>query len=52
LKVVHEFKAVKNAIYGIELFAADTNPVLDGGPNEDLIDSTYVHVPANMSPAQ
>jgi hypothetical protein len=51
-KVVYEFKAVKNAMYKIELFAADTNPVLEGGPNEDLIDSTYVHVPANMSPAQ
>jgi hypothetical protein len=47
-KVVHEFKAVKDAMYKIELFAADTNP---DGPNEDLIDSTYVQVPANMSPA-
>jgi hypothetical protein len=49
-KVVHEFKAVKNAMYSIELFAADTNPDLDGGPNKGLIDSTYVQVPANMSP--
>jgi hypothetical protein len=47
-KIVYQFKAVKNAIYEIELFAADTNP---DGPNEDLIDATYVHVPANMSPA-
>ena len=49
-KVVHEFKAVKDAMYEIELFAADTNPDSEGGPNEGLIDSTYVQVPANMSP--
>ena len=47
-KVVYRFKAVKNAMYSIELFAADTNP---DGSNDELIDSTYVQVPANMSPA-
>ena len=47
-KVIHKFKAVKKAMYSIELYAADTNP---DGPNEDLIDSTYIRVPANMSPA-
>ena len=47
-KVIYKFRAVKKAMYSIELYAADTNP---DGPNEDLIDSTYIRVPANMSPA-
>jgi hypothetical protein len=48
-KIVYKFRAVKKAMYSIELYAADTNP--DGPKEEDLIDSTYVRVPANMSPA-
>lgn len=41
--------ASKNARYDISLFAADTNPDEDGGPNSGLVDSTYVEVPDNMS---
>lgn len=41
--------ASKGAKYDISLFADDTNPEEDGGPNFGLVDSTYVEVPNNMS---
>lgn len=46
--VVH-LRAKKNAIYPIELFAADTVDEKDGGPNFGLVDSTFVRVPHDMS---
>lgn len=42
------FKAQRNAVYSIELFAADTAP---GEPNFDLVDSTCIVVPANLGRA-
>jgi hypothetical protein len=42
------FKAQRNAVYSIELFAADTAP---GEPNFDLVDSTCIVVPANLGQA-
>jgi hypothetical protein len=44
----HHFNAEKNAVYSIELFAADTAP---DGPNSGLVDSTCIIVPADMSEA-
>jgi hypothetical protein len=44
----HAFKAQRNAVYSIELFGADTAPA---EPNFDLIDSTCIVVPGNMSQA-
>lgn len=44
----YKIKALKNAVYSIELFATDTAP---NGPNSDLIDSTCIVVPANMNQA-
>jgi uncharacterized coiled-coil protein SlyX len=46
--VTKEFRAKKNALYTINLFAADTNPTVNGGPNSGLIDQTYISVPSNM----
>lgn len=43
-----EVRATKGAEYTIELYAADTNSVGLGGPNEGLVDSTYIRVPRNM----
>jgi hypothetical protein len=45
--VVHKLRAKKRAIYPIELYAADTVPEEDGGPNFGLVDSTFVRVPHN-----
>ena len=42
-------KAVKNAIYPIKLFAADTSADAGGKPNSGLVDTTYVRVPHDMS---
>lgn len=47
--VVRNLKATKGAKYIIELWAADTTAIDDGGPNEDLVDSTFVRVPHDMS---
>jgi uncharacterized coiled-coil protein SlyX len=46
--VTKEFRAKKNTLYTINLFAADTNPTENGGPNSGIIDQTYVSVPSNM----
>ena len=40
-----EFQAKKGALYTIELYAADTTPVEEGGPNSGLVDQTYIRVP-------
>jgi hypothetical protein len=42
-----EFEARKDTIYTIELYASDTNPIENGGPNSGLIDQTYIHVPSD-----
>lgn len=47
--IVEYLEARKNAIYPIELFAADTVAEEDGGPNSGLVDSTFVRVPHDMS---
>lgn len=47
--IVEYLEARKNAIYPIELFAADTVAEEDGGPNFGLVDSTFVRVPHDMS---
>lgn len=44
-----EVRATKGVEYIIELHAADTNSVDMGGPNEGLVDSTYIRVLHNMS---
>jgi hypothetical protein len=44
-KVNVRLKAIKNAKYKIELFAADTALEGDGGPNYGLVDQTKVIVP-------
>lgn len=44
-----EVKATKGAEYIIGLYAADTESEEDGGPNSGLVDSTYIHVPHDMS---
>lgn len=44
-----EVKATKGAEYLIELYAGDTEPEDDGGPNTGLVDSTYISVPHDMS---
>ena len=38
------FTCSKGAVYTVELYAADTTPVADGGLNSGLVDSTYVRV--------
>ena len=43
--VTQGFKAEKGSVYTIELYASDTNPVEDGGPNVGLVDQTYIRVP-------
>ena len=45
-----EFKASKGTTYTIELYAADTNPEDQGGPNNGLVvvDQTYIRVPLNL----
>ncbi len=45
--VTVEVRATKGAVYSVELYAADTEPEEDGGPNSGLVDSTYIHVPDN-----
>ena len=42
--VTYGFVCAKEAVYTVELYAADTTPAADGGPNSGLVDSTYVHV--------
>ncbi len=42
-----EFEARRDTVYTIELYAADTNPIEDGGPNGGLIDQTYIRVPSD-----
>lgn len=46
--VTIEAKAVKGAVYNVELYAADTNPEAAGGPNSGFVDSTYISVPHDM----
>jgi len=43
-----EVQATKDTEYLIELYADDTNPEEDGGPNSGLVDSTYITVPHDM----
>jgi hypothetical protein len=38
------FTCAKGAVYVVELYAADTTPTADGGPNSGLVDSTSVRV--------
>ncbi len=45
---IKALKATKDAVYTIELYAADTNPDDSGGPNSGLVDQTYVRVPSNV----
>lgn len=47
--IVERLRAKKGAIYKVELYAADTVPEKDGGPNFGLVDSTSVQVPHDMS---
>jgi len=42
-----EFEARKDAVYTIELYASDTNPIENGGPNSGLVDQTYIRVPSD-----
>lgn len=44
-----EVKAIKEAVYIVELYAGDTNPEDSGGPNTGLVDSTYIRVPDDIS---
>ena len=46
--IAKEFEAKEGALYTIELYAADTTPEEDGGPNNGLVDQTYVRVPKSM----
>ncbi|MFC1971685.1 hypothetical protein ACFLV0_07195, partial [Chloroflexota bacterium] len=47
--IVKSFEAKESAQYTIELHAADTTPVGDGGPNGGLVDQTYITVAESMS---
>ncbi len=42
--VTIEIKAGKGAVYNVELYATDTNPVESGGPNSGLVASTFISV--------
>ncbi|UCC16958.1 MAG: VCBS repeat-containing protein, partial [Dehalococcoidales bacterium] len=42
--IVKEFKAMKDTVYTIELYAGDTNPIEAGGPNIGLVDQTCITV--------
>ena len=42
-------KADRRGVYKVELYADDTEPEEDGGPNSGLVDSTYISIPYNMS---
>lgn len=46
-----EVKAEKGAIYNVDLYASDTEPQEEGGPNSGLVDSTYIRVPHDMGGA-
>ena len=46
--ILMDFRAVKGAIYTIELYAADTNPGDNGGLNSGLVDETYISVPSDV----
>lgn len=46
--VTTKVRAVKGAVYTVELWATDTEPEDPGGPNWDLVDSTYIRVPHDM----
>ena len=39
-----KMKAGKGAVYNVKLYAADTKPSADGGPNKGLVDSTFIRV--------
>ncbi len=43
-----EIQAVKGSENTIELYAADTNSLDNGGPNEGLIDKTRIRIPYNL----
>ena len=42
-------KGEKDTIYSIELYASDTESLEDGGPNTDLVDSTFIRIPHDVS---
>ena len=46
--IVERLRAKKGAIYQVELYAADTVPEENMGPNLGLVDSTFVKVPHDM----
>ena len=46
--VTMEVDAVKDTIYNVELYAADTKSKKDDGPNSGLVDSTYISVPHDI----
>ncbi len=48
-RVVTDVQARKGAVYNILLYAADTTPEEDGGPNMGLVDATLIKVPHDMS---
>jgi hypothetical protein len=43
-EVTRGFTCSKGTVYTVELYAADTTPAADGGPNSGLVDSTCVRV--------
>ncbi len=43
--VTTQVRATKGAVYSVELYASDTEPPEQGGPNNGLVDSTYIRVP-------
>jgi len=47
--VTTQVKAQEGAVYKVELYASDTKPVENGGPNIGLVDSTSIRVPFDMS---
>lgn len=47
--ITTQVKAGKGAVYKVELYAADTKPTEEGGPNSGLVDSTSIRAPHDMS---
>jgi len=44
-----KIQATADSLYFIELWASDTYPEEDGGPNAGLVDSTYIRVPHHLA---
>jgi hypothetical protein len=42
--VTAQVQAKKGAVYTVELYASDTEPIEDGGHNSGLVDSTFIRV--------